>query len=404
MAAGTLPGRISGAAVDRALGWQPERSAPALRRLAAVGLLLPAPRRRVRVRRARPAPGRRRPAPPRAASRLRPPSRRRRVDAGQRCGPAPGATGAAGPAGRHGHHRCPAPRRHRPAGALPAGRRGPAPVELLAGNDPRKGHRPPGSTRPPAGTRRPGVGPGGPLAGGAGKRREACRAGLHGTAVDGRPVRVPSRRGRRGHRGPCRRTAATPAGRFTRRSGGDGRRAARWAATPAGPAPGRLTDRRAPAGRGGGVPPCVGARSVPQPAGAACLRRSARGWRVGAHGAGPPRRRRGRRRAGRGRPRPTPDRSRRTRRGPAGSGCGTGSRSGGRPGRARRRAARSAAASARRRGSATGTADSSAAVYGSAGRRQTAPAGPSRRCGPGTSPRSGRSCARTADRSCAMNR
>ncbi|MEO3774775.1 adenylate/guanylate cyclase domain-containing protein [Micromonospora sp. B9E7] len=41
MAAGTLGGVISGAAVDRALGWTPGRSAPALRGLAAAGLLLP---------------------------------------------------------------------------------------------------------------------------------------------------------------------------------------------------------------------------------------------------------------------------------------------------------------------------------------------------------------------------
>lgn len=40
MAAGTLGGLISGAAVDRALGWTPGRSAPALRRLVAAGLLL----------------------------------------------------------------------------------------------------------------------------------------------------------------------------------------------------------------------------------------------------------------------------------------------------------------------------------------------------------------------------
>ncbi|MGC4869367.1 AAA family ATPase [Micromonospora sp. DT53] len=41
MAAGTLGGLISGAAVDRALGWRPGRSAPALRGLVATGLLLP---------------------------------------------------------------------------------------------------------------------------------------------------------------------------------------------------------------------------------------------------------------------------------------------------------------------------------------------------------------------------
>ncbi|MEU7586651.1 adenylate/guanylate cyclase domain-containing protein [Micromonospora sp. NPDC049230] len=41
MAAGVLGGVISGAAVDRALGWAPGRSAPALRRLAAAGLLVP---------------------------------------------------------------------------------------------------------------------------------------------------------------------------------------------------------------------------------------------------------------------------------------------------------------------------------------------------------------------------
>ncbi|MET8361095.1 adenylate/guanylate cyclase domain-containing protein [Micromonospora sp. NPDC005171] len=41
MAAGTLGGLISGAAVDRALGWMPGRSARALRGLVAVGLLLP---------------------------------------------------------------------------------------------------------------------------------------------------------------------------------------------------------------------------------------------------------------------------------------------------------------------------------------------------------------------------
>ncbi|MFG1919655.1 AAA family ATPase [Micromonospora sp. NPDC048898] len=41
MAAGVLGGVISGAAVDRALGWAPGRSAPALRRLVAAGLLLP---------------------------------------------------------------------------------------------------------------------------------------------------------------------------------------------------------------------------------------------------------------------------------------------------------------------------------------------------------------------------
>ncbi|MEV1159281.1 adenylate/guanylate cyclase domain-containing protein [Micromonospora chokoriensis] len=41
MAAGTLGGVISGAAVDRALGWTPGRSAPALRGLVAAGLLLP---------------------------------------------------------------------------------------------------------------------------------------------------------------------------------------------------------------------------------------------------------------------------------------------------------------------------------------------------------------------------
>ncbi|MEV5210751.1 adenylate/guanylate cyclase domain-containing protein [Micromonospora sp. NPDC053740] len=41
MAAGTLGGLISGAAVDRALGWTPGRSAPALRGLVAAGLLLP---------------------------------------------------------------------------------------------------------------------------------------------------------------------------------------------------------------------------------------------------------------------------------------------------------------------------------------------------------------------------
>ncbi|MEU7654437.1 adenylate/guanylate cyclase domain-containing protein [Micromonospora taraxaci] len=40
MAAGTLGGVISGAAVDRALGWTPGRSAPALRGLVAAGLLL----------------------------------------------------------------------------------------------------------------------------------------------------------------------------------------------------------------------------------------------------------------------------------------------------------------------------------------------------------------------------
>ncbi|MER7590979.1 adenylate/guanylate cyclase domain-containing protein [Micromonospora sp. NPDC127501] len=41
MAAGTLGGLISGAAVDRALGWTPGRSAAALRKLVAAGLLLP---------------------------------------------------------------------------------------------------------------------------------------------------------------------------------------------------------------------------------------------------------------------------------------------------------------------------------------------------------------------------
>ncbi|WP_433320436.1 AAA family ATPase [Micromonospora sp. CA-269861] len=41
MAAGTLGGLISGATVDRALGWTPGRSAPALRGLVAAGLLLP---------------------------------------------------------------------------------------------------------------------------------------------------------------------------------------------------------------------------------------------------------------------------------------------------------------------------------------------------------------------------
>ncbi|MFI6236199.1 adenylate/guanylate cyclase domain-containing protein [Micromonospora sp. NPDC050784] len=41
MAAGTLAGLISGAAVDRALGWTPGRSAPTLRGLVAAGLLLP---------------------------------------------------------------------------------------------------------------------------------------------------------------------------------------------------------------------------------------------------------------------------------------------------------------------------------------------------------------------------
>ncbi|WP_328654103.1 AAA family ATPase [Micromonospora sp. NBC_00330] len=41
MAAGTLGGLISGAAVDRALGWTPGRSASALRKLVAAGLLLP---------------------------------------------------------------------------------------------------------------------------------------------------------------------------------------------------------------------------------------------------------------------------------------------------------------------------------------------------------------------------
>ncbi|MFI6781291.1 adenylate/guanylate cyclase domain-containing protein [Micromonospora sp. NPDC050276] len=41
MAAGTLGGLISGAAVDRALGWSPGRSAPALRKLVTAGLLLP---------------------------------------------------------------------------------------------------------------------------------------------------------------------------------------------------------------------------------------------------------------------------------------------------------------------------------------------------------------------------
>ncbi|MFG2048982.1 adenylate/guanylate cyclase domain-containing protein [Micromonospora sp. NPDC048935] len=41
MAAGVLGGVITGAAVDRALGWAPGRSAPALRRLVAAGLLLP---------------------------------------------------------------------------------------------------------------------------------------------------------------------------------------------------------------------------------------------------------------------------------------------------------------------------------------------------------------------------
>ncbi|MEU8088694.1 adenylate/guanylate cyclase domain-containing protein [Micromonospora sp. NPDC049101] len=41
MAAGVLGGVISGAAVDRALGWAPGRSAPTLRRLVAAGLLLP---------------------------------------------------------------------------------------------------------------------------------------------------------------------------------------------------------------------------------------------------------------------------------------------------------------------------------------------------------------------------
>ncbi|KAB1921775.1 AAA family ATPase [Micromonospora noduli] len=41
MAAGTLGGLISRAAVDRALGWTPGRSAPALRKLVAAGLLLP---------------------------------------------------------------------------------------------------------------------------------------------------------------------------------------------------------------------------------------------------------------------------------------------------------------------------------------------------------------------------
>ncbi|CCH18934.1 adenylate/guanylate cyclase domain-containing protein [Micromonospora lupini] len=39
MAAGTLPGVLSGAAVDRALGWTPGRSAPLLRALVAAGLL-----------------------------------------------------------------------------------------------------------------------------------------------------------------------------------------------------------------------------------------------------------------------------------------------------------------------------------------------------------------------------
>ncbi|MEW2427414.1 adenylate/guanylate cyclase domain-containing protein [Micromonospora sp. NPDC047644] len=41
MAAGTLGGRICGPAVDRALGWTPGRSAPALRALVTAGLLLP---------------------------------------------------------------------------------------------------------------------------------------------------------------------------------------------------------------------------------------------------------------------------------------------------------------------------------------------------------------------------
>ncbi|MEU8212893.1 adenylate/guanylate cyclase domain-containing protein [Micromonospora sp. NPDC049044] len=41
MAAGVLGGVISGAALDRALGWVPGRSAPALHRLVAAGLLLP---------------------------------------------------------------------------------------------------------------------------------------------------------------------------------------------------------------------------------------------------------------------------------------------------------------------------------------------------------------------------
>ncbi|WP_327040629.1 AAA family ATPase [Micromonospora ureilytica] len=41
MAAGTLGGLISGAAVDRALGWTPGRSLPALRGLVAAGLLVP---------------------------------------------------------------------------------------------------------------------------------------------------------------------------------------------------------------------------------------------------------------------------------------------------------------------------------------------------------------------------
>ncbi|MEU7847768.1 adenylate/guanylate cyclase domain-containing protein [Micromonospora parva] len=41
MAAGTLGGLICGAAVDRALGWTPGRSAPALRALVAAGLLRP---------------------------------------------------------------------------------------------------------------------------------------------------------------------------------------------------------------------------------------------------------------------------------------------------------------------------------------------------------------------------
>ncbi|WP_074310410.1 AAA family ATPase [Micromonospora cremea] len=41
MAAATLGGVITGAAVDRALGWTPGRSAPALRGLVAAGLLLP---------------------------------------------------------------------------------------------------------------------------------------------------------------------------------------------------------------------------------------------------------------------------------------------------------------------------------------------------------------------------
>ena len=41
MAAATIGGVVSGAAVDRALGWAPGRSAPALRGLVAAGLLLP---------------------------------------------------------------------------------------------------------------------------------------------------------------------------------------------------------------------------------------------------------------------------------------------------------------------------------------------------------------------------